>query len=181
MAVGDQRQEPRADLGFSSLVLNIGFIAALLLAALSFLAGAAYLFWFLRATSGALETLFGKVGDASTALEMAVSARLVLARIGLASCGVFVGMAFGFLGFALFLIGVRGDMGVSAQYESAQVRLVRLSPGVFVVVLAVILIGLCITRPNEFHYKDTRITDGATQGATPLDPGKFINKDSPKP
>lgn len=181
MPVGDQRQEPRADIGFSPLVLNIGFITALVLAALSFLAGAGYLFWFLRATSGALETLFGTVSGASTALEMAVSARLVLARIGLASCGVFVGMAFGFLGFALFLIGVRGDMEARAQYDSAQVRLVRLSPGVFVVVLAVVLIGLCITRPNEFHYKDTRVTDGITPSVAPFDATKFLKKDSPRP
>jgi hypothetical protein len=40
-------------------------------------------------------------------LEVLINGRLVMARLGLLSCGVLAGVAFGFLGFALFLLGIK--------------------------------------------------------------------------
>jgi hypothetical protein len=50
-------------------------------------------------------------------LGVAMTARLTMADVGLNSCGVFAGLSLGFLGFALFLLGIKGEMDVRASSE----------------------------------------------------------------
>lgn len=78
--------------------------------------------------------------------------QLYVARILLLSCGVVVGMALGFLGFALFLLGVEGTQDVEGTAPSLTLKLARLSPGAFVIICSAVLVGVCVTRPLPFNY-----------------------------
>ena len=155
----------------STSLLSIGFIAGITLAACCMLFSAFYLYKFLTITSSSLETLLNdseriqRLGDT---LRTVINARLVLARLTLLSCGTFVGMAFGFLGFALFLIGVKGEMDANASFESYRVKFARLSPGVFIITCASVLIGICVTHPTPFDsIANVLGTTTVTQPYTP--------------
>lgn len=144
-----------ADSGlFPQKLLNVGFCAALILAAVCFIAGALYLNSFLTNINRGIETLINNAnapGAQSTdTLQIAISANLAMTKVALLSCGVFVGMSFGFLGFALFLIGIRQEINASGRYEGYYIKLARLSPGVFVILCASILIGVCVTHNVPF-------------------------------
>ena len=150
---------------FSSSILNVGFCTALVLAVASLTMGSYYLYDFLESTkSGVIEFIrehSSKPGQEDL-LYLAINARLVMARLALVSCGMFIGMAFGFLGFALFLIGVRGEMDVDASRGNADegfhVKLARMSPGIFVILCSTILIGVCVTRRTDLEYDRSRPT-----------------------
>jgi hypothetical protein len=165
---------------FSQKMLDIGFGAALVLASLCLLMSAWYLFRFLSATNTGIAALLENPSALSTdqtVLQLAINSRVVMTRFALLSCGVFVGMAFGFLGFALFLMGIKGEMDVSAQAESFTIKIARMSPGVFVLLCAAILIGVCATHSSSFQYTQTRApqasqaAEDAQRPAPPLDPG----------
>lgn len=141
---------------FPQKLLNIGFVFALSLAGVCLLAGAWYLYSFLVATSTGISSLIGSAADKSiteSTVEIAINARLVMARLAFLSCGTFIGMSFGFLGFALFLLGIKGEMGLDAGSESYRIKLARMSPGIFVILCATILIVICVTRQTPFSYE----------------------------
>jgi hypothetical protein len=135
---------------------------ALMLAAACLALSGMYLFHFLADTNSAVE---GLVAEAKTrqiseaVMELAINSRLAIARLALLSCGVFVGMSFGFLGFALFLIGIKGEMDVQGKTEQVSVKIARMSPGVFVLFVASILIGICVTHSTSFEFSHTRAPD----------------------
>jgi hypothetical protein len=144
--------------GFSVRVMNFGFVAGVVLAALCLVLSAYYLQQFLTATNEGVGDLLKQrpaSADERSLITMGISARLVMARLALRSCGVFVGLSFGFLGFSLFLIGVRGVMSARGEYGDAKLTLARLSPGVFVIFCATVLIGLCVTMATPFEYTQT--------------------------
>lgn len=71
--------------------------------------GGYYLYRFQAVTQGSvLRVLSGQQRPEPGAFQVAVVAQMYLARVQLLSCGIFVGMAFGFLGFGLFLLGIKG-------------------------------------------------------------------------
>lgn len=138
---------------FPQKLLNVGFCAALVLAGACLITGALYLNTFLSSTNEGVQALLrGPDVLPPDSLNMAINARLVMARMALLSCGVFIGMSFGFLGFALFLLGIKEEMSVAARSEHYFVKLARLSPGVFVILCASVLIGICVTRETPFSY-----------------------------
>ncbi|QDU05702.1 hypothetical protein V6x_54430 [Gimesia chilikensis] len=148
---------------FTRKILDFGFLTGVVIAGISLILSAVYLYCFLWTTSSSIKMQLDKYklieeGSAEIAkqqafiLELAINSEMVIARIALISCGVFVGMSFGFLGFSLFLIGVRGEMDVSAQTEKIQVKVARMSPGVFVITSSVILIAVCVNRETPFKY-----------------------------
>lgn len=124
-----------------------------------------YLFKFLNTTSVGIEQLLQNAssGLQRETLPIAINARLVMARVGLLSCGVLVGLSFGFLGFGLFLLGVRKEMDVAAQYENYQLKLARVSPGVLVIICATILIGVCVTHVTPFSYGTAEVRPAPTE------------------
>lgn len=142
--------EPR----FSKRILNIGFLAALILAALAFCMAGLYLLRFADSTNGvvAQAMAMGQRTDAisPTQLELlqnALGIHTYVARVLLISCGMFVALAFGFLGFALFLVGAAGQSDLSAsQGGTYQVTLSNLAPGTIAILAATVLAGLCVTR-----------------------------------
>lgn len=174
-------RRPRPQLEFPQKVLNIGFVAALALAGASLLLGAFYLFYFLVKTSTSVELLMNVARGFRIApddLKVAISAQLVIAKVALLSCAILVGMAFGFLGFSLFLIGIRAEMDVEASKESSQVKLARLSPGVFVILCAAVMISVAATHPTPFtmgagvnpSFTAVPTAPGAGTGFTALPP-----------
>jgi hypothetical protein len=169
---------------FPQKLLNFGFCFALFLSVSCLALSAYYLHSFLVNTNSGLENLISGAGSQlkSDTLEVAIAGRVVMARLSLISCGVFVGVSFGFLGFALFLIGVRGEMDASAEYEHFKTKLARLSPGVFIILCATILIVVCITREIEFGYDITRRSpsqpNDASKGTSPSRPEPPITDDN---
>jgi hypothetical protein len=140
--------------GFPPYVLNTGFLAGLVMAFVCLALAALYLNKFLVDTNTAVTALLATPPTTDIGahlLRTALNARLVTARLALLSCGVFVGMGFGFLGFALFLVGVRGDSELNARYSSGRLTLTRLAPGVLVILCATLLIGICATRETPFQ------------------------------
>lgn len=141
---------------FSATILNIGFVFALVLAAACLTGSTFYLYSFFASTTQKIDGLLAKAGQPGVTevlLQLGINAALVSARLALLSCGVFIGMAFGFLGFALFLIGIKGEIEASGTHESFSFKIARISPGAFVITCTMVLIGICVTHRTPFDYR----------------------------
>lgn len=108
--------------------LEWGYKAAIFLSLFALLASSAFLFYY----------LFKSNPEKINAMTMAAysSER----RMVLLSTAIFVAMAFGFLGFALFLIQAHGEVSGSIEYKDSKVNIARMSPGIFVVLCATVII-----------------------------------------
>ena len=93
-------------------------------------------------------------------LEALINGRLVMARLALLSCGVSVAFAFGFLGFALFLLGIKGSIDAEVHADSYKATFARLSPGLLLLLASMVLIGICVTHPTPFEYSTTETVEG---------------------
>jgi hypothetical protein len=138
-------------------LLSVGFVFALVLSLLCLGLSVFYLFQYLNSANTGITQVLDKVATQQIQLEtgqleVLINGRLVMARLGLLSCGVLAGVAFGFLGFALFLIGIKETMDVSFDGVSYKANVARMSPGVFLVVIAAVLIGVCASRETPFNY-----------------------------
>ena len=154
---------------FPQRLLNAGFVVALAISVTCLLLSATYLFTFLRSTTASISDISsGKSALTEKIMVLSINAQLASFRLALLSCGMFIGMSLCFFGFSLFLIGIRTEMGVGARYENATVQIARMSPGVFVMLCAVILIGLCATRHTPFGYKDSVAAQDTQQEPTDL-------------
>lgn len=141
---------------FPARILNAGFVFALVLAAVCLVASTVYLYTFLSVTTQKIDGLLGRAGTpgmSDVLIQLGINAALVSARLALLSCGVFVAMAFGFLGFGLFLMGIRGEIEASGTVESFGFKVARMSPGVFVMTATIALIGVCVTHRTPFDYR----------------------------
>jgi hypothetical protein len=162
--------------------LNIAFVFALLLGGICLFVSAFYLYRFLQATSAGLDPMVQSAGTNQTpgALEVMINGRLVMARISLLSCGIFVGIAFGFVGFSMCLLGIKESVDVDLTNETYKARFVRLSPGVLIIICSTILTGVCATRETPFWYKKTLEAGATTQTDStrdvPTQSGDFSNK-----
>lgn len=141
---------PKLGPTFSPTVLNIGFLFALVLSASCFTFSAFYLYKYLSITSTAVDSIIQEMRDVPASMQLALGARLAVAKYSLSSCGVVTGLAFGFLGFALFLLGIQGTMDVQAREGEKTVQLARVAPGTFVIICAAVLIGMSITHEIDF-------------------------------
>ena len=157
-----------ARVAFPQVLLNVGFGFALALSAVCLILSAVYLFRFLESTTSGIEQTMSKVNEQlpSGSMEMAVNGRLVMARVGLLSCGVSAGLSFGFLGFALVLLGVKKEIDVDAEYDGFKVSFARLSPGVLVLLISAVLIGVCVTHRTNFWYEHSAFEDTNTKPAS---------------
>ena len=147
---------PAAGHKFSARILSAGFVFALVLASVCLIASTVYLYTFLAVTMQKIDGLLARAGTPGVTdvlIQLGINAALVSARLALLSCGVFVAMSFGFLGFGLFLIGVRGEIEASGTSESFGFKVARMSPGVFVMTATLILIGVCVTHRTPFDYR----------------------------
>jgi hypothetical protein len=137
--------------------LNVAFVFALVLAAICLLFSALYLYSFLRGTSAGLDPVVQNLqtNQIPGALEVVINGKLVMARISLLSCGIFVGISFGFLGFSLCLLGIKESIDVDLESDTYKARFARMSPGVLIIVCSSILTGFCATRETPFWYEKT--------------------------
>ena len=53
------------------------------------------------------------------------------------------GVGFGFIGLALFLLGIKGDLTAGVETSAYAMKLQHLAPGTLVIVAGVVLIGFC--------------------------------------
>lgn len=126
---------------FPDWLMNAGFLFALIVAGVCLFHSVDYL----RQFQATLQGLTASQGVASVKIE-ALTNGYVAARLMLLSCGVSIGLAFGFLGFGLFLLGARGSISAQGAAGDYHVTLARLSPGVFVITCAALLTGICATQ-----------------------------------
>lgn len=126
--------------------LEWGYKTAIALSLISLISSSAYLFYFLFKSNPEnikLETMVGFSAER---------------RMVLLSTGIFVAMAFGFLGFALFLIQAKGEIEGSFEHQNTKVSIARMSPGIFAMLCATVIIIVCITFKIEYRqqgsYKD---------------------------
>jgi hypothetical protein len=150
-------------------VLLGSFIAAVLLAVGGFVVVAVYLFQYLHHSFATFDT--DSMNQLSK-MDFDTMQSILLARAGLwkfilQSCGIMAGVAFGFLGFALFLLGVKGDMDAAYDDSRHKVQLTRLAPGSFVMLIAAVLIGLCCLFKVELKFNPTVTTEIRHAGAGP--------------
>jgi hypothetical protein len=141
---------------FSKGVLNAGFVVGLVLATACLAIGAWYLIAYKDYASGVSSMFrFDQISGDPAAQQAQAQARsaqlgvyMYMGRMLLQSCGLAVGMAFGFLGFSLFLIGVQGSIDARAQAGGGvALDVARIAPGAFIMLCSTILVGICATQP----------------------------------
>lgn len=154
----------------STVMYDLGFFAGVMLAFACFVAAAWYLFAFLDMSAHGLEQLLSvTTPQAVETTQLALNVQAVMNKMALLSCGVFSGMAFGFLGFALFLIGVRGEVELTAESAKTSFHASRLAPGLFVIICASIIISLSVTQQFTLDYQ--------SRGAGAAPPYDFTKSD----
>jgi hypothetical protein len=143
--------------GMPRRLLNAGFIVGLIISFICLLACFAYLFRFLAQSGGNLETLLEQNRQTPPhTLIFAINGKMIGARLALLSCGISAGLAFGFLGFSLFLLGIQGNVNATVSGKDlAQAEFANLSPGLFVLLCSTALIGVCVTRSMPFTFDAT--------------------------
>lgn len=115
-----------------------GYKTAIALALFSLVASAAYLFFYMFKS------------DVLKLQPDTMAAFNAERRMTLLSTGIFVAMAFGFLGFALFLIQAKGEVEGSFEGGGTKVNIARMSPGLFVIACATAIIIVCISFKIEY-------------------------------
>ena len=148
----------------SSQILLYSFAAAVLLAISGFVVVGIYLFLYLNHSFAAFDP--DNMARFSN-MDLAKLQPILLARAGLwkfilQSCGIISGVAFGFLGFGLFLLGAKGDMDASFADSQHKVQLTRMAPGSFVILIAAVLIGACSLNKVELSFSPI-MTETTTQ------------------
>jgi len=115
--------------------LRFGYRAGIMLAFIGIIASAIYLFVFISSSPEA-SSFTTNINLIGLSMDM---------RLRFLSTGIFVGMSFGFLGFALFLIQAKGEIDVDAEVKDYKIKIARLSPGLFVILCATTIIIVCAT------------------------------------
>lgn len=167
---------------FSRRVLNIGFLAALTLAAVAFMMTGWYLKRFAEGSENVVSLVLNsaKSGAPMSAssmelLQNALGVQSYIARVLLVSCGMFIALSFGFLGFALFLVGAAGASDVAASSGTGfNLSLTAIAPGTIAILAAAILAGVCVTRPLAAN-----IELGGSQARRPPAASDALDDDDP--
>ncbi|MEQ9403124.1 MAG: hypothetical protein RIM99_06045 [Cyclobacteriaceae bacterium] len=120
--------------------LEFGYKAGIVLAFVGIISSAVYLFVFIN----------GMPDAASFDSEIRLLGLSVDMRLRFLSTAIFVGMSFGFLGFSLFLIQAKGDVDVDASSGDYKLKIARLSPGLFVILCATVIIIVCATFKIDY-------------------------------
>jgi hypothetical protein len=166
----------------TSHILLFSFVAAVLLAIGGFVVVAVYLFQYLHHAFQAFDkdSIAQMSGIDISELQTILLARAGLWKFILQSCGIIAGVAFGFLGFGLFLLGAKGDMDASFADSQHKVQLSRMAPGSFVILIAAGLIGVCSIHKVELKYDpaietNTEAGGGMNMGISVNDPASNPN------
>ncbi|MBR11010.1 MAG: hypothetical protein CMP48_25435 [Rickettsiales bacterium] len=127
--------------------LRWGYQAGIILAFLGIIGSAVYLFVFIYTGPQAVDF------DTEIRLVGLTADR----RLRLLSTAIFVGMSFGFLGFSLFLIQAKGDVDVEGSKGDYKINIARLSPGLFVILCATVIIVVCATFRIGYELQSSSV------------------------
>ncbi len=89
---------------------------------------------------------------------------------------LFVGYLIGKLGYELLVKGVTGQFKFQTEFKGAKADLVSVSPGLFFILMATILIAIGVIKDKPF---ETKVTSGSVQTAG--EPGKEKRTADDKP
>ena len=131
--------------------LRFGYRAGIMLAFIGIIASAIYLFVFISSSPEA-SSFTTNINLIGLSMDM---------RLRFLSTGIFVGMSFGFLGFALFLIQAKGEIDVDAEVKDYKIKIARLSPGLFVILCATIIIIVCATFRVNYSLNEPSTNNSA--------------------
>lgn len=130
--------------------LRVGFYAGVLLAFACLLLCLRYFFLYESHTNAVITLALeasnrgGLTDTQQWATQLVLEAHMYTARVLLLSCGVLAGTGFGFLGFALFLIGIDGSVDATATGPGGiKLTATHVAPGAFVLLCSAVLIGVC--------------------------------------
>jgi hypothetical protein len=146
--LGDLAEVSHSFVNYERLVRH-GFFAAIAFSMLGFLAVVAYLYHYAAETDAAFtQQAILTLHNLNSINEerQCVFVHLAVWEFALQSCGIMAGVVFGFLGLALFLLGIRGDINGQASVHGYSIRLNHMAPGTLVIVVSAVLICICATR-----------------------------------
>ena len=134
------------------LLVRLGYIAALILATVCIGCSILHLNTFTNIVNDGMKVARGLTQHSQLPLLYAMNgANFATARLMLMSCGVSAGLMMGILGFALYLMGVRGSINAEGGSKDVKVVLTQLSPGAFTMACAAALIAFSISRPITYQ------------------------------
>jgi hypothetical protein len=125
-------------------MIKHGFYIGLGLATVCLIFASTYISWYSERMEDSFEghvPAFLKATD-TRPLVCIMLTRTALNKTLLQSCGVVGGIAFGFVGFALFLLGVRGNIDAEMSTGRNTFTFKRLAPGSAVILAALLLVGI---------------------------------------
>jgi len=129
-----------------------------------------YFQWTINAELASVQGHFSDPGNLGTAI---ISGQIAAFRMALAlhAAGLYCGIGLLFMGFALFLVGVKGNITVAATNASGGLKASNLAPGSLAILCAAVIIGWCAGRTPSLQFS-TGTGPEISQGAAtkPLEP-----------
>jgi hypothetical protein len=149
--------------------LSIAFILTSIIALLLLLQSAFYFNTFQSDLRVRISTVLSAPDRDAAKLASMQAVALTMTKIGLLSCGAMAGLAFGFLGFGLCLVGIKGNIGIGASHHGLRIKLERLTPGMAVMFFACVVISVSLFKTADMHfsYIDNIAPGGHTVVASP--------------
>jgi hypothetical protein len=135
------------------------FKLGIIIAGFCLLGAIGHLIWFMEQVDRTMDQIHKTLGSLSgldpsvkelpqaNTLRHTIANSIALMRVSLLSSGIMVGVAFGFLGFALFVMGITGPAKLNVEAYNARVWLESVAPGLIVLLVAAVLIGVCVAQP----------------------------------
>lgn len=136
--------------------LKIGYKAGVVLSFLCITAAAIYMFLFLA----------NSPNPASVRDELGLLSITAERRLLLLSTAMFIAMAFGFLGFALFLIQAKGEVETEGSFSDYKFKFATISPGLFVILCSTVIIVFAVTFRIDYGMQRAGQTEVPTLDTT---------------
>jgi hypothetical protein len=145
----------------SQRLIHIGFYFALVLSTFGFISVIAFLSYYAHETVSAYNP---SNVQALHALQNLSEEREILFthmavwRFALQACGVMAGVVFGFIGLALFLLGIKGNISGEGRFTKYSLQINHLAPGTFVILIAAVLVAVCTTYRVDIDERSQTTT-----------------------
>jgi hypothetical protein len=158
----NEHAQPEHKFAKSDHLIRFGFFAGLGLATLCLVFTVVYIWFYSRNTTTSFDAFYSENLNAKSIdnLTGMLIARTAQNKTLLQSCGVVSGIAFGFLGFSLFLLGIRGDTDASGSIQNYSFNLKRLAPGSLIMLASIGLVGISAVHRIEFRMGPAGVSTG---------------------
>jgi len=150
-------------------LVHYGFYAALIFAGICLAFTVFYISSYSKDTTVSFENHIQAFLDSSDTnnLVAVLGARTAQNKTLLQSCGVVAGISFGFLGFALFLLGVKGTVDGGGGLAQYSFTFKRLAPGSLILLAAMALVGISAVHAIELDIGPSGSRTGAVRSMVP--------------